>query len=395
MRANVRRAIALASLPLALALSAPAATAATAASAASAASTTGWRAVHTVTVRSSDTELLSVAVTAPARAWAVGSAFARNSNAIQPVIESWNGTAWSRVRPPAASLSKIGQPVMVTATASRRVGLWAFTLFGGWLHRGGTGWTAGMVPNNRFVQASLTVGRAVWIFGGTSVVARGNVPYAAFRIGSGAWTRTAVPGKGVFADASAVSGNDIWAVIGKGLFGAGVSTSRTGGLVHWIGGRWRTVAGLPATLRNSSLSSVLARSDRDVWVGGATRNSATGTTETVGHWNGQRWTVIRLHAPATTKLFHVISMASDGAGGIWAVGACTSARCPATRNVFRLWHEARGRWTGPIRPTLAGTRKTVLIGLATAGRSVWAAGLVVAKTGNADGLIALWGATPR
>jgi hypothetical protein len=161
--------------------------------------------------------------------------------------------------------------------------------------------------------------------------------------------------------------------------------------VHWTGGRWRTVASLPVVLRNSALGAVLARSDQDVWVGGAIRN---GPTDTVGHWNGRRWTVTRLRAAATAARFRLTSMAPDGSGGIWALAVCISARCVGTGTIFRLWHEVGGRWTGPVVPSLTGARQAVLIHLATAGRSVWASGIVAAKSGNSDGLIALWGPVP-
>src|SRR5215470_6927699 len=223
------------------------ASAASAAPAVAAASPPGWRAVATVTVRGADTALISVAPVSSGRAWIVGTASSRRSNAFQPVIESWNGTAWSRERPPAGVVRRLGQePFLTTGAASGRTGLWAFTLLGGWLHFSGGKWTAGILPNHRFVQASVTAGRAIWALGGVSIAARGNVPFAAFKVGTGAWTQTAVPGKGVFADASAVSGQDIWAVIGKGLFGAGFTRSQTGALVHWTGGHWTAVVGLPA-----------------------------------------------------------------------------------------------------------------------------------------------------
>jgi hypothetical protein len=393
MRPFIRRAVPLMYVPLALTVAVPSASAAPAGPAGMA---PGWRAVATVTVRGADTALISVAPVSSRRAWIVGTASSRRSGRFRPVIESWNGTAWSRERPPAGVVRRLGQePLLTTGAASGQTGLWAFTLLGGWLHFSGGKWTAGILPNHRFVQTSVTAGRAIWVFGGASLVARGNVPFAAFKVGTGAWTRTAVPGKGVFADASAVSGQDIWAVIGKGLFGAGVTRSQIGALVHWTGGHWTTVAGLPAALRNSSLSAVLARSDNDVWVGGATRNSKNGTTEAVGLWNGSGWTVTRLRAAATAAPFHIASMTADGSGGVWALGLCVTGRCPATGSDFRLWHETGGRWTGPIRPALAGAHRTVLIDVAGVGRSVWASGLVVTRSGNANGLIALWGPTPR
>jgi hypothetical protein len=187
-----------------------------------------------------------------------------------------------------------------------------------------------------------------------------------------------------------VSASDIWAVRGNGTLS--ISTS-PGGLLHWHGGHWHPVTGLPTSLRNRSLGAILARSDQNVWVGGAVRNSQKGTTEAVGHWNGHRWTVVKLHAAATAAPFHVASMVTDGSGGIWALGLCNAANCP-NRGSSRLWHETGGRWHGPIKPKLA-SRPTALISLAAVAKSVWGVGIVRAGTNSANGLIALWGPIPH
>jgi hypothetical protein len=187
-----------------------------------------------------------------------------------------------------------------------------------------------------------------------------------------------------------VSAGDIWAVLGNGVLGV----SRTaGGLLHWHGGHWHQVPGLPTSLRNRSLGAVLARSDHNVWVGGAVRNSRRGTTEAVGHWNGHRWTVVELRAAATAAPFHVAAMVTDGSGGIWALGLCSAANCP-NRRPSRLWHETGGRWHGPIEPKLA-SRPTALISLAAVAKSVWGVGILRAGKNSANGLIALWGPTPH
>ena len=145
---------------------------------------------------------------------------------------------------------------------------------------------------------------------------------------------------------------------------------------------WRTV-GLPARLATPRLGSVLARSATSVWVGGAIRNRAGGSTEAVGHWNGRGWTVVTLPAPAGRAHYHVTQLVTDGAGGIWAIGQCASCdRIPS-----RLWHERAGRWSGPFVPRLARPR-WILFGLAAAGHSVWADGAV--DGARISGLIARW-----
>ena len=86
--------------------------------------------------------------------------------------------------------------------------------------------------------------------------------------------------------------------------------------MRWRAGQWHQVSGLPARLRTTSLGSVLARSDSNVWVGSTLPNRKGGSTEAVGHWNGHRWTVTPLRASAVTGHYHVISVVSDGSGGL-------------------------------------------------------------------------------
>jgi hypothetical protein len=194
--------------------------------------------------------------------------------------------------------------------------------------------------------------------------------------------------------ASAVTGRDIWAVLGTGLWGDG-ETSKSGSLVHWSAGQWHQVAGLPASLRTTSVGAVLARSDRSVWIGTAVRNRKGGTTEAIGHWNGHRWTITQLKASAITGWYHVIRIVPDGSGGLWALGFCEHGGqrvswCPPQAS--RLWHESGGQWSGPIAPKLA-KRATRMFGLASAAKSVWAAGAIGTSVSN--GLIAIRGPFPR
>jgi hypothetical protein len=241
------------------------------------------------------------------------------------------------------------------------------------------------------VDSSLTIGtRAVWAFGAT-LARSGPVPYASLHTSTG-WKRTPVPGHGSIVGASAVTTRDIWAVIGSGgLFSVG--SGRAGALLHRYAGHWHTVATLPAVLRNGSLGTVLARSDRNVWVGGAVKNAKKGTTEAVGHWNGHRWTVTTLHALATVAKWHLVKMVTDGSGGIWALSHCVGNNCGSGGVASRLWHEVAGKWGRPVQPKLASSQ-TILVSLAATGKSVWGVGAVRVGRSGANGLIAVWGPTP-
>ncbi len=356
--------------------------------------TPGWRTVATVSEPSESTGLVSVAAAGDKGSWAVGYAGSTNGDIITPIVESWSGTSWGPVTVPTTELTKLGElPVLDTVATSGPGNVWAFTAFGGWLHgtSNGTTWTAGKLGKAQvLVQSSLALGQDTgWAFGG-SIGTRKTTPYAAYNAGHG-WKRTVVPGKGTISAASAISPGDIWATLGTSPEGLG---SSAGGLLHWSGGHWHTVTSLPAELGMGPLGSVLARSDKNVWVGGGVKNSKGGTTEAIGHWNGEHWKVTVLRAAASKAKYNVTSIVTDGAGGIWALADCSGSNCPNSGLASRLWHlTADGSWNHPIVPKLA-TSASALLDLAPVGRLVWGVGAVRVGKKGANGLIAVWGATP-
>jgi hypothetical protein len=355
--------------------------------------TPGWRTVATISEPSLSTGLLSVAAAGDKGSWAAGFAESGSGGTVTPVLESWTGGTWTPVALSAAQVTKLGaEPMLDSVTASSPSNVWAFTMAGGWLHgtASGTTWTAGRIAKApAFVESALAIGTdGAWAFGATMGAKGTLVPYAAARAGTG-WKPTRVPGKGVIVAASAVSPHDIWAVLGTSTLGVG---GAGGGLVHWSGGHWHSLA-LPAQLRNSSVGSVLARSDTNVWVGGAVRNAKHGTAEAIGHWNGHLWSVAVLRAAASAATYRVASIVTDGAGGLWALGSCSGPKCPNGGLASRLWHQTKGSWTRPVEPKLA-TSASALLALAPVGRSVWGVGAQKVGKNGSDGLIALWGATP-
>lgn len=343
----------------------------------------GWRTVATVP---SPSLMLGLAAADQTHAWAVGWQLHNKF----PEVRAWNGSTWTAVTLPSRVQSDLGTtPVLDTVAASGPGNVWAITEMGRWAHYDGSAWTGGRIASPPpVIESSLAFAPgSAWAFGARHVTS-GLSPYASrFTPGHG-WHRTPVPGKGMIVSASAVSSSDIWAVIGTGSLGL----PTTGyGLVHLTSGRWQPVTSLPAQLRNTSLGAVFARGDSDVWVGGAVRNSAHGTSEAVGHWNGSAWTVRTLPAAASAAKFGVVGIVPDGAGGLWALGFSVSTGGNAISS--RLWHMTAGRWTGPVKPVLA-QRAAALVGLAAVAHSVWGVGDAGVSTQRPDGLIALWGPTP-
>jgi len=354
----------------------------------------GWRISATIAVSANSSLLASIAVGDRRHAWAVGVATNTTTSSILPLVATWNGSVWRQVSLPAPVVAALGPvPLLTTAGASGPANMWAFSLVGGrWLRWNGTSWTAGRITTAPVqINASVVLGsKNVWAFGREPSAGSGP---RAFHYDGTAWKRSVVPGSNGISAASAVSSEDIWAVLGSGDFLA-PGGGKGGGLVHWFRGRWHTVSRLPSALRNASLGSILARGDRNVWVGGATKNAKHGTTEAVGHWNGHRWKVVTFRAPASSQRYQVVSLVTDGAGGIWALGDClSSARNCAATSPWRLWHEAAGKWSAPIKPRLS-SHNTLLVSLASVAHSVWAPG-AIQEGRSSNGMIALWGIIPR
>jgi hypothetical protein len=226
----------------------------------------------------------------------------------------------------------------------------------------------------------------VWAFGGR-LTPGGQSGYAAHFDGT-TWTPTPVPGAGLIDGSSAVRAGDLWAVEGSAL---GIRPGPgAGALVHWSGRRWHLVKSLPRALANAELASVLASSDKNVWVGGAAGNSENGTTEAAGHWNGRAWTVTRIPARPTPKQFEVTGLAPDGHGGLWAVGNCKTCFSSV---LTRVWHESAGVWKWA--PVAARNPAGILSIAAVPGTtSLWGAGAILIDKAQ-TGLLTLDGAAPR
>jgi hypothetical protein len=348
---------------------------------------TGWRKVA-ITARKA--AFTAVAAGGSRHAWAVGVTPAPHGT-FASVVYQQRGSAWIPVQLPPKVQALLQPRSYISAVSSSGTdSLWAFNDVGSWLHYNGSDWTAGQIPGGHIIDASADAGQKyIWAFG-LSEKARHVVPfsfYASEADGTLIWTGKRVPGKRAITAASAVSASDLWAVTGNGILSVGESAD---GLLHFDGRAWRLVALLPPPMRNDAAHSILAAGDGDIWVGGAIANVNGGTTEAVAHWDGSDWTVTALSAPPTRAGFSVVSIVSDGSGGLWALANCAGAGCPDHGLSSRLWHEQSGQWSGPVRPKFA-RHPAGLSGLAATGNSVWAAGTVRLGAENERGLIALWG----
>ena len=129
----------------------------------------GWRVVATVPGRDNVTELFGVTAAGTSAAWATGISEQRGTSTVVPVLESWSGSAWSRVTLPRAVAAKLGSdPRLGAVAASGPHDVWAFGPRGAWLHGSGSVWTAGMISRSPVdVRSALAFGSdTVWALGG-------------------------------------------------------------------------------------------------------------------------------------------------------------------------------------------------------------------------------------
>lgn len=359
----------------------------------------GWRVVSRVTVPRGGVAMLSVAAVRGDDAWAAGFAGRRS------VIERWTGRGWRRVAVPGKILAAFesdrpvagygGPPYPVIGASSQR-NVWAFNqITGAWLRWDGRRWSHGFVPGRSgwagtAITSALVLGRDdVWVFGGR-LNGQGEVlPYAA-RFGGGRWVVTPMPRVPnlLVSAASAVRGDDIWAVIGYGGQMAFPAQGNGGALARWDGRRWRLARLAGRFARYGDPTSIVAVTDRDVWVGGGVANRQIQLTEAAARWDGSRWRVYKVPAAPSSADCVLRGMVVRRAGPV-GLGDCFTDQVPGGVR-SRLWRLVSGTWRGLVRPRVAG-RPAVLTDIAGAGRggSAWAVGF----SGNA-GIIALSGPVP-
>jgi hypothetical protein len=351
----------------------------------------GW---HVQTIVSTGTGsqgvILGLSPDSPGDAWASGVTIPSDNSPV-PLIARWNGAAWSQVALPAPvqnALKADGEVSAISAASPKNV--WLFGELSAWAHYDGTTWTSGRLvkpgsSGEAVILSALALSKVnVWAFGMRSKSTGGHA-YAAHFNGV-RWTGMSVPGTDSIAAASAINAGDIWAVEGGFLTIPGAGH---GALVHWSAGAWHSVR-MPKALAARPLTSVVAVSDKNVWVGGGLSNAKGAMTAAVGHWNGRAWTVHAMRAPAPRQQFEVTGLASDGHGGLWATANCE--RCSGYV-ASRVWHESAGIWK---RAGVASKYRFAILTMALVPgtTSVWGVGaIVVGKKSSA--LIALDGNPPH
>ncbi len=347
----------------------------------------GWRIYKAISIRGQSVLLGGIAAVSASDTWITGAAGLAGRSAVTPLVQRWNGTRWLPVTLPAAiaaGLARPGQPSVVGAASSRDA--WIFGPAGKYAHLLGTRWTAGILPvisrGHALLGSAAVFGPSdAWAFG---VQFSGGqharlAPYAA-RFDGTAWRAVAVPGHGPLT-VSAVSPDDMWAITNALPPVTGIAAKPA--ILRWNGATWRAEAMQPTLPAHATLSSIVAESDDDVWVGGSAPNGSGGTSELALHWDGTSWTTASPPAAPTSADYYLTSLVPDGSGGLWGVGEAL----PGTP---RFWHYSAGAWSAPAE----GSPRWVSLQLdqVPGTGSIWA---IADNAGLTKGLILLHGSVPR
>lgn len=361
-----------------------------------------WRVAATLHAVGRLTLMESVAAPTPDDGWAIGVSASPGGRRGSSLIEHWAGRKWRSTTVPAKLLDAFDARTLgdnvIGASSVRNV--WAFNqMTSAWLHWTGRAWVEGKLAapsGSRIVINSVLAlnHQKAWAVGLLLNDKDNVVPYAA-RYNGHRWEMTPIPGKLALpvAAASAVSPTDIWAVLGRAGSLTDPAAPSGGALANWNGRRWALVR-LPAALgRHGDAASVMAISDRNIWVGGGVANAKEGLSEAAAHWDGTNWQVSKFPVIASPRLYVLSQIIRSGRSGLTALATC--ATCVKIGNWSRLWRLSGGRWEGPVRPRLT-SRSSALTDLASAGdtNSEWATGFTPVGS-SYNGIIAVYGPLPH
>ncbi len=304
-----------------------------------------------------DASLSGVTTTSGTDAWAVGYCCAApNFLGAIPVIDHWNGTAWSQASVPSTGYSTNS---LTAVSASSTSDAWAvgrsepqrYTFYPLGMHWNGTAWSvstsfasalSGQIADG---VADISPTDAYGIGGGlgsahTGLVAQWN---------GSTWTRVTVPlpkNNNLASNLGAVSAdgpNDVW-IVGSYLFEVNPSdfANETYSL-HWNGSSWSIVPMPlePGTNPNFEygLGAVKANSPTDVWAVGESFNAAvSGSGQTlIEHYNGTKWSIVPSPSPGTNATLTGVTT-SNASNNVWAVGYYTPAGSSTAQTLTLNWN---------------------------------------------------------
>jgi len=336
---------------------------------------------------------LKVAATSPQSAWMMGAGFPNGGQCPADGIDvsHWNGSAWTLLPATTALADQTGSNGAIAASSSANV--WVFPLLGtgttvyaaaeNW---NGSTWTDFSLPDQMLVQYAVTFGRsAAWAFGPRPFGAGPHLNVAAYFNGS-SWQRAPLPGEPL--DESALAANDIWAVGPSAKTAAKKPSQQVTIAMHWNGKQWQTLATPRIRVgkgEQALVNGVVALGPKNFWWSYVLLASS-GQARPGGqmlHWNGRRWSQVRVPTAGVQVGGGVIT--EDGDGGVWLEMTATKDGVATT---LAYHYSAAGRWSHSVLPIPKGYNSTSLsLFWIPHSRSVWAVGYAHASTNAQVGII--------
>lgn len=320
-----------------------------------------------------------------------GSSSAASRGTYGPLIEHWDGTAWTRV-PAAGAADELSAVVAVSATD-----VWAFGMYDiksavaeQW---DGVSWRQVPMPVPQGTDEVELEGAAarsatdVWVVGTWAGPGTGG----GYRTLVEHWDGTAwkvvpspspTPGPAQLSGVAALSSKNAWAV---GWY-KGPHALETF-VLHWNGTKWKRVRSPnpsdPGIRPYDPLAAVAALSARNVWAVGTylhRKNHRHSYVTLVLHWNGKHWKRSPSANPGGVgHTNELVAVAADPAGHLWAAGGYRNGSGSEQPLVER--RRTRGWRNVPARAAAVAAPQLALESLAPlAANDVWAAGTYLDDT---------------
>ncbi len=312
----------------------------------SASQTKSWQIVASPNTAATINLLGSVAAFSASDVWAVGEAeYYPTPN--DPIVEHWNGTAWSIVTTPSSGTYGLFNAV---TTIPETHELWA----------------VGTWATSKHGQEGLAE-----LWNGTT------------------WKiiPTAVVNSSIFSGVSALSATDAWAV---GNYYQSSNMPNAALVEHWNGTKWSQVpVTYPSGSQHSFLNSVITFSATDAWaVGSYDKGISSPGYSLVEHWNGTKWSIVSSPNPASNNnvLGSVISV--PGTKHLWAVGFGFDGT--NTQSLIEYWNGST--WSVVSTPSVgAGSQLSSVVALSA--KSAWVVGSDYNGQGSTSTLTEHWNGT--
>ena len=289
---------------------------------------------------STQSALTGVAIVSANNVWAVG--FYYNNNGGQPLIEHWNGTAWSIIPSAKPGSPQNGLTGVTVVTAND---IWAVGYAGNsstWKtlieHWDGTAWSVVANPNpgsgNNWLSGVAAVSaNDVWAVG-YAVGSKSKVEQPLIERWNGTvWSVVASPNldstQGSLAGVTVITANDIWAV--------GNATDRKNNIeqalsVHWNGANWRIIASPNLKSLSNEFTGMIAITANDIWAVGDSFSFASNGSQgkpagqaLIEHWDGTSWSVVMNPNPGSGIGWLGAVARVLGSKMLWAVGHSLSS----------------------------------------------------------------------